>query len=147
MKNLLFFICSLTFSVGSAVAQNNIDSLLSKLQNHQLLLACSGTQGTLDTYSLEALAIIKEGKVATRSLIPLLTDPEKGIIVHYILVRIWREKEFAPVKLRFEPDKTAIFNFHGLTLRHPNNGSFTANQSDLELNKQVWLKRIPRRFQ
>jgi hypothetical protein len=147
MKSLLFIVALFTIVPGRVSGQSFIDSLLPKLNNGQLVSACYNTQETLDTYSQEATMLIKNGKASTRALIPLLTDPEKGIIAHYILVRIWLGNKFTPVqKRRFEPDKTMVCEYFGLTIRQPASGAFSTSQVDLDNNKRLWLRRLPRRF-
>jgi hypothetical protein len=147
MKSILFIVAFLTVLNVTVSGQESRDTLLTRLNNQEVITACLNTQESLYTYSREALDLIRGGKQSTRRLVSLLTDPERGIIAHYILVRIWLDKKFTPIKrIRFEEDRTLVFEYYGLVMRQKDGRDIRANLTDLENNKRLWLDRLPRRF-
>jgi hypothetical protein len=145
MKTILAISFILTSAI-SGYAQSKIDSLVAKIHNKQLMIGCINTQATLIETSVEVSALIGTGKIVTSHITPFLTDPEKGIIAHYILVRIWKEKKYKPVKNSFDNNKKIRIDFHGLTFYSENGNEFYALTTDLETNRVNWLNFLPNRY-
>jgi len=146
MKSLKFILAILLIVPTTLLAQVDTDALVSGIKNDQLLISCYNTQASLDTYSKDVIALIKLGKPVTKKITPLLTDPEKAIIAHYILIRIWKEKGFGPVNYTNDSNGVRIINFHGLVFRQSRSGHFSTTQSEADINKANWLAFLPRRY-
>lgn len=65
-----------------------IDSLINQINNNQIYSTCQYIL-VIKIDSDAANLLIQMGKPVTDQLIPLLDNPKKGIITHYILSNIW----------------------------------------------------------
>ncbi len=124
-------------SVSAQVAK--IDSLINKIDNKQLRGTCNYFW-SLEMRSESGRELTKIGKISTTKLLGILTDPNKGIIAHYILTRIWVDtiKQWNSFE-HFDRDSSVHYEYNGLAFYERHNQWF-ALKNNLEENKKIWLK-------
>jgi len=123
-------------------AQNKkVDSLIEKLNNDQLYGTCNYVW-VLKMNSKAGDSLVNIGKSVSTKLISLLENPEKGIIAHCVLSRIW----FVDFNIgsSFENfDKKGIveYDYNGLSF-YEKDGKMIAEEKVLSENKKKWVKKI-----
>ena len=146
MRHLLT-ILTLTFFCLTSVGQNqNIDTLISKIDNQQIVVVMQYVWYP-KMFSLAGDSLIKIGKTSTDKLIPLLSDTSKGIIAHYILSNIWADKlekvgqHLGSNVHQVDNNTRAVLGilFTDFIFYQDNDRKNFARQVDLENNKKRWI--------
>ncbi len=131
---LTLFCCSLSFSQSRV-----IDSLIQNIDNKQAYILLTRTMSPRIN-STAGSQIIQLGKVATPELIKVLDDQNKGIIAHFILSEIWKERWKEEICCAISSDGTIeIISINGLKIYIDDNALF-AKTDDLKNNKERWRK-------
>lgn len=118
MKKCLFF---LFISYSSLAQESQIDFLINKIDNSNLGWTCN-YNWVFKNLGSEAETLIKLGRdknlnnsILYKKLINKLTDPDKGIIIHYVLSQIFYPDQKIKYCHEKEKSEEIEFNFNRLT--------------------------------
>ncbi|WP_196887507.1 hypothetical protein [Aureivirga sp. CE67] len=143
MKKLLIFLFILTSNLSINAQSKTVDSLIEELDNDQINGTCNYVW-VLKVDSKAADTLIEMGKPITQKLISFLEDPNKGIIIHYILSEIWYEKySMGPVHQDFTilEGYTSKYICNELYF-YTKHSKMVAKKQDLHENKKKWIEKI-----
>jgi hypothetical protein len=133
----LFFISVIAFSSKFVFAQTTrLESLINQITNNQLHGTCHYFW-ELEMHSQPGSEIIKIGKPVTGQLLSVLTDPNKGIIVHYILTAIWVDtiRSWSSFEF-FERDRSVHYSYNGLHFYERGNDWFVLRDDLSNIKKE-----------
>lgn len=141
MKKILTFVFAILFYHGISAQDAGIDSLIKNLNNDQLHGTCHYIW-VLEMDSKEADSLVSIGKTISSKLIPLLDSPEKGIIAHFVLSRIWYENfEIGSSFENFESKGIVEYKYNELKF-YEKDGKMIAEEKELIENKKKWIEEI-----
>ena len=116
-----------------------LDSLIQNISNKQAYILLTRTMSPRIN-STVGIKIIQLGKAATPELIKVLDDQNKGIIAHFILSEIWKERWNQEICCAISNDGVLeIISINGLKIYIDDNTLF-AKKDDLKRNKERWRK-------
>ena len=138
MKKLLLFSVLLISSIAFSQAGTE-DALIQQLSNHDAYIVMVKTLSPRIN-SAAGDAIVKMGKSATAKLIPVLEEENKGIIAHFILSEIWKDRWEEAVCCDIVTDGTfEIMTVNGLEIFIKDNELY-AKPAELKKNQANWKK-------
>ena len=141
MKKFLFFLLTIFLSFQIKAQNNNVDSLIKNLNNNQLYGTCNYVW-VLKIDSKIADSLINIGKSVTPKLIELLENPDKGIIAHCVLSKIWFSNFKSGSSFEnFKKKGIVQYNYNGLSF-YEKDGKMIADKNTLSDNKKKWLEKI-----
>ena len=135
ITSTLFF---LSFNLSFAQKQN-LDSLIQNINNKDAYIVLVKTMSPR-IHGDSANSIVAIGKKATPELIKVLDNSNKGIIAHFILSEIWKDKwkeETCCYIRNFNNEEIVIIN--GLEIHIKDNVLYSTIES-LNKNLQNWKK-------
>lgn len=140
MHRFPIYVFFLLLNTGTFCQSGKIDSLISQINNRQLV-AEDRHSPDLIMHSKAGRELISIGRPVTDKLINVLPQRDKGIIAHYILTRIWTDSVKTSISLkRFDTDSIIdyrigyfSFSFHD---------SLQAPQTELNRNRVRWMYNI-----
>lgn len=135
IASTLFF---LSFNLSIAQKQN-LDSLIQNINNKDAYIVLVNTMSPR-IHGDSAKSIVGIGKQATPQLIKVLDNKNKGIIAHFILLEIWKDKwkeDFCCDIRNINNEEIIIIN--GLEIHIKNNVLYSTIES-LNENMQNWKK-------
>ncbi|WP_264510439.1 hypothetical protein [Flavobacterium sp. N1719] len=141
MKKILTFAFTVLFYHGMTAQKIEIDSLIKNLNNSQLHGTCHYVW-VIEMESKEADSLISIGKSITNKLIPLLDNPEKGIIIHCVLSRIWNDSIDVESSTENYKSKGVVEYIYNELKFYEKDGKIMADQIELIENKKKWLEKI-----
>lgn len=149
MRHILTILLLTYFSLTCFGQKQNIDTLISKIDNKQIVVVTQYVWYP-KMFSPAGETLIKIGKPLTNKLIPLLSDTNKGIVTQFILTTIWNKDlqkagwktESYVRNIKNNRDTVNEIYFSGLTFYQNNNLKIFARQDELDRNKNKWLKFI-----
>lgn len=136
MKHLILLLTLTNCFLFCFSQEKNVDSLIKHLHNDQLH---HDYQWVLETFYLSDSAaeeIIKIGKPASKKLIPMLDDFDKGIIVHFILCNIYQTSDPPNFKTSNIEDQVDV-SWHGFHFFFFEDKPY-AIEKELIANKKRW---------
>lgn len=135
IASTLFF---LSFNLGFAQKQN-LDSLIQNINNKDAYIVLTKTMSPRINGN-SANSIVRIGKQATPDLIKILDNKNKGIIAHFILSEIWKEKWNEQICCNIKNiDNEEIVIINGLEI-HINGNILYSTAENLNKNKENWKK-------
>ena len=141
MNKLLTFVFTITVCLTINAQTEKVGLLIEKLNNNQLYGTCNYVW-VLKMESEEADSLVNIGKSISHKLIPILESPEKGIIAHCVLSRIWVD-DFS-ISTSFENfDKKGIveYKYNGLPF-YEKDKKMIAEEKVLSENKKSWIEKV-----
>lgn len=135
MKKLFLFVF---FVSATAFSQNaTADNLIQQISNGDAYIVMTKTISPR-IHGEAADKIVKMGKSATSQLIPVLADENKGVIAHFILSEIWKERWEEAVCCDIPTDGTfEIVTLNGLEILIKDNELY-AKPAELKKNQANW---------
>jgi hypothetical protein len=143
MRKILIFSLVIIFSFDIQAQTDKVDFLLEELNNNQLYGTCN-YNWVLKMKSEPADSLVNIGKSISKKLIPLLDNPNKGIITHCILSRIWIKDEDFWMSFsseNFDTKGIIEYNYNGL-LFYEKDGKMIVDKKILLDNKKRWIEKI-----
>ncbi len=140
MHRFPIYVFFLLLNSGSFCQSGKIDSLISQINNRQLV-AENFRSPDFDMHSKAGTELISIGRPATDKLINVLNKSNKGIIAHYILTRIWTDSvKTITSRNRFEKDSIVDYTIGYFSFYFKD--SLQAPQSELNKNRVRWMYNI-----
>lgn len=128
----------LSFNLSFAQKQN-LESLIQNINNKDAYILLVKTLSPR-IYGNSAKSIVEIGKEATPELIKVLATKNKGVIAHFILSEIWKEKWTEEICCDIRTiDNEEIVIINGLEIHIKDNVLYATIES-LNENKQTWKK-------
>ena len=139
MKTPIFISFFLLSFLSVSAQVDKTDSLIKKIHNKQLRGNCHYVWD-LEMQSDPGRELTKIGKTATNQLIGVLTDPNKGIIAHYILTNIWVDTIRQRSSFEhYAKDSFVHYEYNGLVFYERHNQWYSLKKN-MEENKNKWLR-------
>lgn len=140
MKTLIVICFTVFCSLPCFSQKDKVDSYIKEINNNQIhFIVQYATR--IEMKSPAGDSLIKVGKSATKRLVSLLDNSKKGIISHYILLRIWGSPKGDcdwPHNNEIEAiDCPQPYWLCGLWYCEGEKGNYARNV-DLQQNKEKW---------